>query len=80
MLDRGPGHWPGTAAPGGYGNVVVAGHRATFSQPFRHLDDLVPGDTVVLADDTGSYTYSVTGSKVVTPAEVDIVTQRAGTR
>lgn len=78
VLDRGPGHWPGTAAPGGYGNVVVAGHRATHSQPFRHIDDLVPGDTVVLADDTGSYTYSVTGSKVVTPDDVDIVTQRAG--
>lgn len=78
VLDEGPGHWPGTALPGGYGNFVVAGHRATFSRPFRHLDDLVPGDTVVLADGTGRYTYSVTGSKVVTPDEVDVVTQRPG--
>jgi sortase A len=78
VLNRGPGHWPGTAAPGGYGNVVVAGHRVTFSQPFRHIDDLVPGDTVVLADTTGRYTYSVTGSEVVTPDDVDIVTQRPG--
>ncbi len=78
VLDRGPGHWPGTAAPGGWGNVVIAGHRVTFTQPFRHIDDLVPGDTVVLTDATGRYTYSVTGSSVVTPEEVDIVTQRAG--
>ncbi len=78
VLDVGPGHWPGTAAPGGYGNVVVAGHRSTHSQPFRHIDALVPGDTIVLTDPTGSYTYSVTGSKVVTPDDVDIVTQRPG--
>ena len=78
VLDVGPGHWPGTAAPGGYGNVVVAGHRSTHSQPFRHIDALVPGDTIVLTDTTGSYTYSVTGSKVVTPDDVDIVTQRPG--
>jgi sortase A len=78
VLDKGPGHWPGTAAPGGWGNVVIAGHRATFSQPFRDIDDLGAGDTIVLADDTGRYTYSVTGNKVVTPDEVDIVTQRPG--
>ncbi|MGZ8764079.1 MAG: sortase [Acidimicrobiia bacterium] len=78
VLDVGPGHWPGTAAPGGYGNLVVAGHRATYSAPFRHIDDLVPGDTVVVGDVTGRYTYSVTGSKVVTPDAVDIVTQRPG--
>ncbi len=28
-VDRGPGHWPGTAMPGQVGNVVVAGHRVT---------------------------------------------------
>jgi sortase A len=78
VLDVGPGHWPGTAAPGGYGNMVVAGHRATHSQPFRHIDDLVPGDPIVLADDTGRYTYTVTGSEIVTPEAVDIVTQRPG--
>jgi sortase A len=78
VLDVGPGHWPGTAAPGGYGNVVVAGHRATRSEPFRHIDDLVPGDTVVVGDATGRYTYSVTGSEIVAPEAVDIVTQRPG--
>ena len=24
VLDSGPGHWPGTAAPGGLGNLVIA--------------------------------------------------------
>jgi sortase A len=78
VLDVGPGHWPGTAAPGGYGNAVIAGHRVTHSEPFRHIDELVPGDTIVLADATGRYTYAVTGSEVVTPDDVGIVTQRPG--
>ena len=78
VLDVGPGHWPGTALPGGYGNAVVAGHRVTHSEPFRHIDELVAGDTIVLADATGRYTYAVTGSEVVTPDTVDIVTQRPG--
>ena len=30
-IDRGPGHWPGTAMPGELGNVVVAGHRTTYT-------------------------------------------------
>ncbi|MGA0416290.1 MAG: sortase domain-bontaining protein, partial [Ilumatobacteraceae bacterium] len=34
-LDRGPGHWPGTAMPGQVGNVVVAGHRTSGHQVFR---------------------------------------------
>ncbi len=32
----------------------------------------------MLSDPTGRYTYSVTGSEVVTPDDVDIVTQRPG--
>lgn len=29
VLDTGPGHWPGTAASGGNGNLVITGHRST---------------------------------------------------
>jgi sortase A len=78
VLDVGPGHWRGSAGPGGYGNAVVAGHRVSHSAPFRRIDELVAGDTIVLADATGRYTYEVTGSEVVTPEAVDIVTQRPG--
>ena len=38
-LNKGPGHWPGTALPSQDGNVVVAGHRVTHSRPFRHIDN-----------------------------------------
>ena len=46
-LDRGPGHWPGTAMPGQLGNVVVGGHRVSHDRPFRNIDQLVPGDEIM---------------------------------
>ncbi|GAA2675316.1 class E sortase [Streptomyces lunalinharesii] len=49
VLNRGyVGHYPGTAQPGGPGNTALAGHRNTHGEPFRHLDRLRPGDTVVV--------------------------------
>ena len=66
-LDRGPGHWPGTAMPGQIGNVVVAGHRTSHGAEFRHLDSLVPGDEVIFSTADGTFTYLVTGTQIVTP-------------
>ena len=34
VIDAGPAHWPGTAAFGAWGNVVLAGHRTTHTEPF----------------------------------------------
>jgi sortase A len=72
-LDRGPGHWPGTAMPGEIGNVVVAGHRTSHGAEFRHLDQLEPGDEVVFTTVTGEWTYVVTGTQIVTPDALWIV-------
>ncbi len=77
-LDRGPGHWPGTALPGGFGNVVVAGHRTSHAKPFRHLDQLVPGDEVIFTNDTGRFVYHVTSTDIVGPDAMWIVDQLPG--
>jgi sortase A len=74
-LDRGPGHWPGTAMPGQVGNVVVAGHRVSHTRPFRYIDQLVPGDKVIFLVGADTVTYEVTGSEVVPPTAVHIVNQ-----
>jgi sortase A len=76
-LNRGPGHWPGTAMPGQPGNVVIAGHRVSHTKPFRHIDLLQPGDTVTLTTPDGSFVYVVTGSEVVSPTALSIVDQTA---
>ena len=73
-LDRGPGHWPGTAMPGQAGNVVVAGHRVSKHQVFRNIDALVEGDEILFTDTAGAvHRYRVTSSRVVVPTEVWIV-------
>lgn len=76
-IDRGPSHWPGTALPGDPGNVVVAGHRVTHGGPFRHIDQLGPGDEVIFTTEGRRSTYRVTGSEVVTPDAMRIVDQTA---
>jgi sortase A len=74
-IDRGPSHWPGTALPGQFGNVVVAGHRVTHTSPFRHIDQLGLGDEVVLTGEHGRFVYRVTETDVVTPDAMHIVDQ-----
>ena len=76
-IDRGPSHWPGTALPGQVGNVVVGGHRSTHSQPFRHLDALVPGDLARFHTGDGTFVYEVTGTEIVTPDTLSIADQTA---
>ena len=76
-LDHGPGHWPGTAMPGQQGNVVVAGHRVSHDKPFRHLEQLEPGDDVIFTTDAGQFVYKVTSTEVVYPSAVWIADQTA---
>jgi sortase A len=77
-FDRGPGHWPGTAMPGEFGNAVVGGHRTSKSKPFRHLDQLVPGDEVVFTTAAGTFVYRVTSTEIVDPYETRVVNQNPG--
>lgn len=72
-LDKGPGHWPGTALPGQVGNVVVAAHRTSHGAPFRNIDQLVAGDSVMFNTDAGEVEYVVTGTQIVNPDAIWIV-------
>ena len=79
-IDRGPSHWPGTAMPGRLGNVVVAGHRTTHTQPFHDLDRLAPGDPLVFRMSDGSvWTYELTSTEIVGPDAMHIVDQAPST-
>jgi sortase A len=74
-LDNGPGHWPGTAMPGEIGNVVVAGHRVSHNRDFRNLDDLQPGDEVIMSTASGRHVYLVRSTEIVTPDAMWIIDQ-----
>jgi sortase A len=64
-LRFGPGHWEGTVAPGEVGNTVVAGHRTTFTHPFRDIDQIEAGDDVIFVTNGGTFTYHATDAFVV---------------
>jgi sortase A len=59
-LRAGAGHYPKTPLPGEAGNVAIAGHRTTYGRPFIRMDDLRPGDKVILTTPIGKHTYEVT--------------------
>ena len=46
VVRLGPGLWPGTPLPGTPGNAVIAGHRTTFTHPFRDLNHIRRGHVV----------------------------------
>ncbi|NNF65259.1 MAG: class E sortase [Acidimicrobiia bacterium] len=71
VIDLGVAHWVGTSAPGGDGNMVLAGHRTTFTAPFYNLDDLRAGDQIyVTAADGFSVLYKVSETLVVDPTDI----------
>lgn len=61
-LDKGPGHYIGTALPGQVGNFAVAGHRVGKGEPFLNLDHLKPGDTIIIETDKAWFVYKVKGA------------------
>lgn len=76
-LREGPGHYADTALPGQGRAVAVAGHRTTYSAPFRHLDELRSGDRVRLEMPYGTFVYAVRDTRIVKPDAL-WVTRRAG--
>ncbi|WP_052866264.1 class E sortase [Streptomyces niger] len=58
-LQKGLGHYDGTARLGATGNFAVAGHRRTYGDPFKDFPRLRPGDAVVISDGTTWFTYRI---------------------
>lgn len=72
-LENGPGHFPETPMPGQLGNSAIAGHRTTWGEPFRHLDQLEVGDEIVVEMPYGEFTYVVTGTEIVAPTDREVI-------
>jgi sortase A len=66
-LEKGPGHYPGTALPGMGQTVAIAGHRTTYLAPFRRINELRPGNRIVLNMPYGRFTYVVQYHRIVLP-------------
>ncbi|PJJ56359.1 sortase A [Mumia flava] len=73
QIARGPGHFPETALPGRTGNFAVAGHRATHGEPFAHLDQVQPRDTILVETPGAAYEYVVTRTEIVAPSSTGVL-------
>ncbi len=74
-LDRGPGHWPGTAMPGEVGNAVIAGHRTSHNADFADLNSLRRGDEVIFNLGDARHVYTVRKTEIVAPQSLWIIDQ-----
>ena len=80
-INAGPAHWPGTAVPGGVGNVVVAGHRTTYTRPFNGNGDIRDGDKIIFVMNDGwQFVYNVDAELVVPNTAMWIKDQHLGRR
>jgi len=73
-LHFGVWHLPNTGSPDKGGNMVMAGHRYTYSGSgvFYHLDLVKTGDPIVLYWQHQRYNYVVTKTEVVPPTETSV--------
>jgi sortase A len=86
-LKDGPGHHPDTPMPGQPGNVAIAGHRTTYGAPFNRIDELMPGDPIVITTLQGTFRYEVmdeegdgNGNRIVRPSEVEVLEDKGDNR
>lgn len=68
-LDLGVALYPNGVLPGSVGSLPIVGHRTSHGKPFEHLDQLAPGDEVVLETSSEKLTYVVFDSMVVDDEE-----------
>jgi sortase A len=66
-----PGHYPHSAMPGQVGNFAVAGHRTPAI--WWNLDQLSPGDSVIVETSSTYYVYRVSSTEIVSPQAIQVV-------
>lgn len=73
QLKKGVGQNIGSANPGQNGNVVLSAHNDVYGELFRYLDQLAPGDQVILYTQQRQYVYVVDRTAVVEPTAVEVM-------
>ncbi len=83
-LRSGVVHYASTAVPGQQGDVVIFGHSSglvwapgSYKFVFTLLNELKPGDTILVDYKGTRYIYQVTGSQTVKPADMSILQQNS---
>lgn len=59
------GHYDTSGNPGGKENIVLIGHNNTLGEVFRNLNQLNPGDEIILFTDMHEYRYQVQSKHLI---------------
>lgn len=70
QLKRGVAQKIDSAAPGKVGNMALAAHNDIYGEIFRDLDQLSPGDEIMVSTELREYTYVVREIQIVDPTDV----------
>ena len=73
QLKKGVGQHIGSPNPGQKGNIVLSAHNDVFGEIFRDLDQLKPGDEILISTSQQSFVYLVLQTAVVEPTRVEIM-------
>jgi sortase A len=64
-LSKGPGRYEEGSFPGLGKTTGIAGHRTTWAAPFRHIDSVRNGDSIVVTMPYATFTYRVLRHEIV---------------
>ena len=73
QLKKGVGQHLGSPNPGSVGNMVFSAHNDVYGEIFRYLDQLQPGDEILVFTQQRQYTYVVSGTQIVEPTQVEVM-------
>ncbi|MCL2339577.1 MAG: class C sortase [Actinomycetia bacterium] len=59
-------------------NAVIAAHRTIVQDMFRHLDELAPGDEVIITNFREELHYQVVGSRIIEPNDIQKIEIQPG--
>lgn len=73
QLKKGVGQHIGSANPGQSGNVVLTAHNDVYGELFRYLDQLQPGDDIIVYTQQRQFVYVVDRTAIVEPTAVEVM-------
>lgn len=73
QLKKGVGQHLGSPNPGDAGNMIFSAHNDVYGEIFRYLDQLQPGDEILVFTQQRQYTYVVSGTQIVEPTQVEVM-------
>ena len=73
QLKKGVGQHICSANPGQDGNVVLTAHNDVYGELFRYLDQLQPGDNVIVYTQQRQHVYVVDRTVIVEPTAVEVM-------